>query len=99
MQPVSLLAYMTLTRAVFSLMTLLSDSTSTRPFLLTGRTLTVYPILSRCFLRLKTAGCSTSDTITSFLPPWRGGIWACREPKMAVLSDSEPQLVKMISSS
>ena len=89
--PVSLFATMIDTNAVSSV-SARNSSRSSIPSCFTLSQVTRYPRFSRCWHSPKTAGCSTC-----VVTMWRLSDRASSIPRMAALSPSVPQLVKIIS--
>ena len=92
--PVSLLAYIIVTRAVFPVSEADSSSRSNCPWRFTERYVTLYPWVSNCLQTLSTAGCSTWVVMMC-----RFSGCANSAALIAALSPSVPPLVKIISDS
>ena len=93
MTPISLLAYITLTRTVFSVMAARRASRSIRPSVPVARSVTSQPCLFSFLQVSRTALCSVA-TETMWLPR---SAYISATPLRARLSDSVAPLVKTIS--
>src|SRR5687768_15570217 len=95
--PISLLAYITETIAVLSHIALDTISGVTMPFLFTSSHSIKKPsYFSRCNRVFVIAGCSAREAKIHFAPVFSRIAYAA--PRIARLSDSEPQDVNIISS-